>query len=275
MGDCKVYAICNQKGGVGKTSVSVSLATAFSQMGYKVLLIDSDPQASATVSLGETNPDELDFTLATVIDTYINDGKVPYYEGILEHEEGVDFMPCNIELSGVENSLMNVMSREKILKTYVDQERRYYDFIFIDCMPSLGMMTINALSAADSVIIPTQANYLSSKGINLLLQSVSKVKRFINPDLQIAGILLTMVDGRTNNAKMIEEALRNGIGTRINVFQTMIPFSVRAAECPNEGVSIFKHDPDGKVAEAYRNLTEEVMSLGREEKDRSRDYGFR
>ena len=275
MGDCKVYAVCNQKGGVGKTSVSVSLATAFSQMGYRVLLIDSDPQASATVSLGETNPDELDFTLATVIDTYINDGKVPYYEGILEHEEGVDFMPCNIELSGVENSLMNVMSREKILKTYVDQERRYYDFIFIDCMPSLGMMTINALSAADSVIIPTQANYLSSKGINLLLQSVSKVKRFINPDLQIAGILLTMVDGRTNNAKMIEEALRNGIGTRINVFQTMIPFSVRAAECPNEGVSIFKHDPDGKVAEAYRNLTEEVMSLGREEKDRSRDYGFR
>ena len=275
MGDCKVYAVCNQKGGVGKTSVSVSLATAFSQMEYRVLLIDSDPQASATVSLGETNPDELDFTLATVIDTYINDGKVPYYEGILEHEEGVDFMPCNIELSGVENSLMNVMSREKILKTYVDQERRYYDFIFIDCMPSLGMMTINALSAADSVIIPTQANYLSSKGINLLLQSVSKVKRFINPDLQIAGILLTMVDGRTNNAKMIEEALRNGIGTRINVFQTMIPFSVRAAECPNEGVSIFKHDPDGKVAEAYRNLTEEVMSLGREEKDRSRDYGFR
>ena len=275
MGDCKVYAVCNQKGGVGKTSVSVSLATAFSQMGYRVLLIDSDPQASATVSLGETNPDELDFTLATVIDTYINDGKVPYYEGILEHEEGVDFMPCNIELSGVENSLMNVMSREKILKTYVDQERNYYDFIFIDCMPSLGMMTINALSAADSVIIPTQANYLSSKGINLLLQSVSKVKRFINPDLQIAGILLTMVDGRTNNAKMIEEALRNGIGTKINVFQTMIPFSVRAAECPNEGVSIFKHDPDGKVAEAYRNLTEEVMSLGREEKDRSRDYGFR
>ena len=259
MGDCKVYAVCNQKGGVGKTSVSVSLATAFSQMGYRVLLIDSDPQASATVSLGETNPDELDFTLATVIDTYINDGKVPYYEGILEHEEGVDFMPCNIELSGVENSLMNVMSREKILKTYVDQERRYYDFIFIDCMPSLGMMTINALSAADSVIIPTQANYLSSKGINLLLQSVSKVKRFINPDLQIAGILLTMVDGRTNNAKMIEEALRNGIGTRINVFQTMIPFSVRAAECPNEGVSIFKHDPDGKVAEAYRRLTKEVM----------------
>lgn len=275
MGDCKVYAVCNQKGGVGKTSVSVSLATAFSQMGYRVLLIDSDPQASATVSLGENNPDELDFTLATVIDTYINDGKVPYYEGILEHEEGVDFMPCNIELSGVENSLMNVMSREKILKTYVDQERKYYDFIFIDCMPSLGMMTINALSAADSVIIPTQANYLSSKGINLLLQSVGKVKRFINPDLQIAGILLTMVDGRTNNAKMIEEALRNGIGTRINVFQTMIPFSVRAAECPNEGVSIFRHDPDGKVAEAYRNLTEEVMSLGREEKDRSRDYGFR
>ena len=275
MGDCKVYAVCNQKGGVGKTSVSVSLATAFALRGYKVLLIDSDPQASATVSLGETNPDELDFTLATVIDTYINDGKVPYYEGILEHEEGVDFMPCSIELSGVENSLMNVMSREKILKTYVDQERKYYDFIFIDCMPSLGMMTINALSAADSVIIPTQANYLSSKGINLLLQSISKVKRFINPDLQIAGILLTMMDSRTNNAKMIEDGLRNGIGSKIKIFKNIIPFSVRAAECPNEGVSIFKHDPGGKVAASYRNLAEEVMSLGREEKDRSWDYGAR
>ena len=275
MGDCKVYSVCNQKGGVGKTSVSVSLATAFAQMGNNVLLIDLDPQGSATISLGISNPDELDFTLATVISTYINDGKVPYYEGILEHPEGVDFLPCNIELSGVENSLMNVMSREKILKAYVDQERRYYDYIFIDCMPSLGMMTINALSAADSVIIPTQPTYLSSKGINLLLQSVGKVKRFINPDLQIAGVLLTLVDSRTNNARMIEDALRRGIGTKINVFQTMIPFSVRAAECPNEGVSIFKHDPDGKVAEAYRNLTEEVMSLGREEKDRSRDYGFR
>ena len=275
MSECKVYSICNQKGGVGKTSVSVSLSVALAMQGYRVLLIDSDPQASATSSLLKENPDELDFTLADVISAYINDERVPYYEGVLEHEEGIEFMPCNIELSGVENTLMNVMSREKILKRYVDQQRDYYDFIIIDCMPSLGMMTINALSAADSVIIPTQANYLSSKGLNLLLQSVNKVKRFINPDLQIAGVLLTMVDSRTNNAKMIEASLREGLGQKIRVFQTTIPFSVRAAECPNEGISIFKHDPGGKVAEAYWDLTGEVMSLGREEKDRSRDYGFR
>ena len=129
-------------------------------------------------------------------------------------------MPCNIELTGVENSIQNVMSREKILKTYIDQERKYYDYILIDCPPSLSLMTINVLAAADKVIIPTQPSYLSAKGLNLLLQSVGKVKRFINPDLEIAGILMTMVDGRTNNARQIIDSMREGINDLHARFQS-------------------------------------------------------
>ena len=275
MNECNVIAVSNQKGGVAKTTTAVNLGAGLAMLGHSVLAIDADPQGSLSVALGVKNPDELDFTLATVMSSIMNDVPVPYYEGILEHDEGLDFMPCNIELSGVENSLQNVMSREKILKTYVDQERKYYDYIIIDCPPSLSMMTINALSAADKVIIPTQPSFLSAKGLNLLLQSVGKVKRFINPDLEIAGILMTMVDGRTNNARQIIESMKEGIGQKIRIFNTVIPGSVRAAECPVEGASIFRHDPDGKVAEAYRNLTEEVMNLERKEKNRSRDYGFR
>ena len=275
MNECNVYSIANQKGGVAKTTSTVNLGAGLAALGHRVLLIDADPQGSLSVALGVKNPDELDYSLANVMTSIMNDQKVPYYEGILEHEEEVDFMPCNIELTGVETTLQNAMSREKILKTYVDQERKYYDDILIDCPPSLSMMTINALAASDKVIIPSQPSFLSAKGLNLLLQSVGKVKRFINPDLQIAGILMTMVDGRTNNARQIIESMREGIGQRIRIFDTVIPHSVRAAECPNEGVSIFRHDPDGKVAEAYRNLTGEVIQLGRKEKDRSRDYGFR
>ena len=269
MNECSVIAVANQKGGVAKTTTVLNLGVCLAMLGYRVLAIDADPQGSLTSALGIKNVDEVDFTLATVMTSIVNDVPVPYYEGIMEHKEDLDFMPCNIELSGVENNLMNVMSREKILKTYIDQEKNYYDYILIDCPPSLSMMTINALAAADQVIIPTQPSYLSAKGLNLLLQSVSKVKRFINPDLQIAGVLMTMVDGRTNNAKAVIESLREGIGQKIRIFDTMIPHSVRAAECPNEGISIFRHDPDGKVAEAYRNLTQEVQDLGRKEKNRS------
>ena len=275
MNECNVIAVANQKGGVAKTTTVVNLGAGLAMQGYSVLAIDADPQGSLTAALGEKKPDELDYTLATVMTALMNDERVPYYEGILEHDEGLDFMPCNIELTGVENSLQNVMSREKILKTYIDQERKYYDYILIDCPPSLSLMTINALAAADKVIIPTQPSFLSAKGLNLLLQSVGKVRRFINPGLEIAGILMTMVDGRTNNARQIIESMREGIGQRIRIFDAMIPHSVRAAECPNEGVSIFRHDPDGKVAEAYGRLTEEVEQLGRKEKDRSRDYGAR
>lgn len=269
MDKCKVIALANQKGGVAKTTSTVNLGVGLANQGYRVLLIDADPQGSLTISLGVKNPDGLDASLATVMDAVIDDVLIAENLGILHHEEGVDLMPANIELSGMETGLFNVMSREHVMKNYIDKVRHNYDYVIIDCMPSLGMMTINALVAADSVIIPSQPNFLSTKGLNLLLHSISKVKRSINPKLTIDGILLTMVDSRTNNAKDIISSLRSGVGQNIKVFETEIPHSVRAAECSLTGKSIFSHDKHGKVAEAYENLVKEVEGL-EQTKNRSR-----
>ena len=191
MSNCKVIALTNQKGGVGKTTTAVNLGVSLVQQGKKVLLIDADAQANLTMALGYNRPDDIPITLSTVMQNIIDDKTLDGSQGIIHHREGVDLLPSNIELSGFEVRLINAMSRERVLKTYVNEVKKNYDYVLIDCMPSLGMITINALAAADSVIIPTQPHYLSAKGLELLLRSVSMVKRQINPKLRIDGILMT------------------------------------------------------------------------------------
>ena len=258
---CTVFAVSNQKGGTSKSVTAENLGVGLVKAGKKVLLIDLDPQGSLTASLGIEQPDDLPVTISTLMEKVINDEVFDPFEGIIHNEEGMDLVPGNIDLSELDVSLVNIMSREVILKEYISMVSAAYDVIIIDCMPSLGMLTINAITAADMVIIPVQPAYLSVRGLQQLLVSIGKIRRRLNPDVKIAGILLTMVDSRTVYAREIMEILRDGYGDSIGVFDTFIPASVRAAEIAAEGVSIFKHDPKGKVAKAYENLTTEILEI--------------
>lgn len=256
----KTIAIANQKGGVGKTTTAANLGIGLARQGKRVLLIDCDAQGSLTESLGYSPPETLPVTLATVMSRTLSDEPVNPQDGILRHPEGVDLLPSNIELSGMEVTLVNTMSRELVLREYISQVKSRYDYVLLDCTPSLGMLTINALAAADSVIIPVQAQYLPLKGLEQLIKTIGKVKRQINPNLKIEGILMTMVDTRTNFSKEIVSLLRENYGSKVRVFKSEIPLSIRAAEISAEGKSIFTHDKNGKVAAAYENLTKEVLS---------------
>ena len=258
MSNCKVIALTNQKGGVGKTTTAVNLGVSLVQQGKKVLLIDADAQANLTMALGYNRPDDIPITLSTVMQNIIDDKTLDVSQGIIYHREGVDLLPSNIELSGF------------VLKTYVNEVKKNYDYVLIDCMLSLGMITINALAAADSVIIPTQPHYLSAKGLELLLRSVSMVKRQINPKLRIDGILMTMVMPRINISKEITATVKSAYGKKIKVFDTEIPHSIRAVEATAEGKSIFAYDKGGKVAAAYEQFSKEVAELGEKQRNQNR-----
>ena len=258
----KVIAIANQKGGVGKTTTTVNLGIGLAREGKKVLLIDADPQADMTKSLGVEEPDDLEVTLSSLLLNVINDEGVTATDGIIHHEENIDFVPANIELSGLEVSLVNVMSRETVLREYINQlmEEGEYDYCLIDCMPSLGMLTMNALAAADEVIIPSQMAFLPVKGLQQLIKTIYKVKRQINPKLAIKGVVRTMVDTRNNYTKDIMSVLDESYSEVLNVFETCIPSSVKASETSAEGISIYHHDPKGKVSKAYTLLVKEVLA---------------
>lgn len=261
-----VIAVVNQKGGTAKTTTVENLGIGLARTGKKVLLVDVDPQASLTISLGYPRPDELPVTLTDLLSSSINDKPVNLAEGILHQPEGVDLIPSNIEMAGLEVALVNTMNRERMLKQFLEPIKGSYDYVLLDCMPSLGMLTVNALVAADAALIPVQANYLSAKGLEQLLQTINKVRRQINPKLHVEGILLTMVDARTNFAREISQLIRETYGGKLHVYDTDIPRSVRAAEISAEGCSIYRHDPGGKVAEAYQSLTKEVLADAKKRK---------
>ncbi len=274
MNHCKTIALVNQKGGVGKTTSTINLGVGLASQGNKVLLVDGDPQHSLTIGLGVTDPDNLEHTLNTAMLAEIEGEPSQWETGIIHHREGVDLLPANDELAGIELRLFSAMSREQVLKSVLSHIKDRYDYILIDGMPSLGIVTVNVLVAADSVIIPSEPDFLSTKGMNLLLKTIGRVRRQINPRLKIDGIVVTKVDSRTNNAKNIIAALRTTLDGSIRVFDTEIPRSVRAAEASGEGKSIFAFDPKGRVAQAYGNLTKEVAELGKEA-NRSRSDGAR
>lgn len=255
----KVIAVVNQKGGVGKTTTTLNLGVGLAREGKKVLLIDSDPQGDLTSSLGYKNKYELDVTLTTVMDQIIEGSPLLPAEGILHHEEGIDLMPANLDLAGMELKLVMVMNREAILKQYVNSLRGEYDYILIDSVPSLGLFSINAMAAADSVVIPVQAQYLAAEDMTQLMQSIQLVRRNINPSMEIEGILMTLVDGRTNLAKDVSNEIRKKYGSQIRIFETEIPMGIKAAEATVAGKSIFAYDKKSAVAQAYQNLTKEIQ----------------
>ena len=259
---CKVIAVSNQKGGVGKTVSCVNLGIGLAQEGKKVLLIDGDPQGSLTISLGYEEPDEMEYSVATLMMNIVNDEKMNIEKTILHHKEGVDLIPANIELSAIEVSLVNAMSRELILRSMVEKLRDFYDFIIIDCPPALGMLTVNAMTAANTVIVPIQCEFYALDGLTQLIYTIELIQKSLNPDLTIEGVVFTMYDARTNLSLQVVENVKSYLNQ--NIYKTIIPRNVRLAEAPSHGLPINLYDPRSSGAESYDLLAEEVIENGGE-----------
>lgn len=254
-----IIAIANQKGGVGKTTTTLSLGVALAKQGKKVLLIDADPQGDLTTCMGYYNQDELQNTIGTLMSDVICDIEVKAENAILHHKEGIDLIPSNLDLSAIEFSLVNAMSREFTLKNSIKDIKNNYDYVLIDCMPSLGMITINALACSDKIIIPVQGEYLAAKGMGHLLKTVNRIHKQINPSLKIGGVLLTLVDKRSNLSKDVRNTLNKSYGQHVRIYDTEIPKAINTAKSTSTGKSIFEFDSSSPVAEAYKNLAKEVL----------------
>jgi len=248
------------KGGVGKTMTAASLSAGLVRQGKNVLCLDADAQHSLTVSFGISEPSKLPVTLSTMMSNIINETDFDPTSGIVSHSDGVHLLPSNNTLASMEIALAGLIGRETVLRQYIDKVKPLYDYVIVDCAPSLDLLTINALAAADNIIIPVVPRYLDAKGLELLLKSIAQIRRQINPALSISGILLTMVDSRAHFTRDIISLVTSAYGGNIRIFGEHIPHSVRATESTAQGISIFEHDPNGKVAAAYAALTREVLS---------------